>query len=475
MLNFKDTKEQLERTLNLDSLVKKKTFSVLNKQAVIYFSDGLTDSLSLNQFVLQPLESFSQEGDFSFSRLKSVLPFVDMLEMDNIGMAILAVYDGDSLLFIDGMNSFAIISSKMWDKRMIAEPPTSTVIKGPREGFVEDFMLNISLLKRRLKTPMLKIQFLKVGKFSRTNVAVIHIEGVAKNSLVEKIVKKINAISIDGVLDSSYLRQYLVNKPNSIFRQVGDTEKPDILASRLLEGRVALIVDGSPIILTLPYIFIEDLQTAEDYYTIPYFANFLRVLRVLAMCCGVFMPAFFVCAQVFHPQFLPLNLLLTISSSTKNIPLPPTIEMLFTLFLFELLTEASTRMPKYVGISMSIVGAIVLGDTAVNAGLISTPTILVTAISGIAVYAIPNHRDTLSLLRLIYLILAGSFGIVGLAVAVFLTLIYLCTIDNFDTPYLAPYSPIISCDKADGILKSPEVISKNRPEVFRSKNIVRKG
>ena len=470
MINSTTLKTKLDKHLTTESFIKVKEFLVGNVSAYLYFSDGLVDQSALNEFVIKPLIDVKDVERLSPLVVKNLLLSAELLIEADIEKAISAVYDGDSLLFIDGFTEVILVNAKKYPTRAIMEPPTSTVVKGAREGFTEDMMTNVSLLKRKLKTPHLKFIFLTVGKQSQTKICISYLATIADQSIVDKIKNTIENINIDGILDSSYIRTYLQENKLSIFRQVGDTEKPDILSSKLLEGRVGVIVDGSPLVLTLPFLLLEDFQSAEDYYSVPHNASFVRVLRFVAMMIGVFTPGFYVAFEIFHIQFIPLRFLLTISTAIKGIPLTPNIEMLFTLFVFEVLNEASIRMPKYVGTAMSVVGGLVLGDTAVQAGIISTPTILIMALSGIAVYTVPDARNTLSILRLVFLILAGTFGILGLIGGIIIVMFYLVKLSNFGVPYLAPYAPYVKNDLKDGIFKSPLPVENERPQSLHNNN-----
>lgn len=470
MSKFEDKILSFENILSKEAFIKKKVFMAFGKKAVLFYSDGLSDTMMIDRFIVEPLESERRYKAISRELIAKVLPHVELIFSEDEQEAILKVFDGDCLILLEGAEFLLNAGTRKWEKRAVAEPPTSSVIKGPREGFTEDLMTNVSLIKRKLKTPSLKFYFTEVGKYSRTKTAILYIDGITNNSVFQKVKQKIDSIEIDGVLDSSYLREHLQERKHSIFRQIGDTEKPDILASKLLEGRIAIIVDGSPIVLTLPYLLFEDFQGADDYYSVPFAASFLRVIRFLSMLVGILMPGFYVAAQSFHLQFIPLRLVLTIASAVKGIPLSANIEMLFTLFIFELLNEASIRMPRYVGMALSIVGALVLGDTAVRAGIVSTPTILIMALSGIAVYAIPDERNTLSILRLAFLLLSGSLGLIGLVSGTIAVVLYLARLSNYDTPYLAPFAPKIENDLSDGLFKSPATITNDRPKALHNKN-----
>ena len=264
------------------------------------------------------------------------------------------------------------------------------------------------------------------------------------------------------MLDSSYVSKFLGERKTSVFKQVGNTEKPDILAAKMLEGRVAILVDGSPIALTVPYLLIEDFQSPSDYYNSAYSATAARVLRLFSVIISLFLPAIYVTAELFHLQLIPLSFLLTIVNSIKGIPLSPSYEMFFTLMIFEILNEASVRMPKYVGMVVSIVGGLVLGETAVTAGIISAPTLMIVAFSGICLYTVPELSQTFSIVRLLLLIIATSFGVYGILITCGLFLIYMISFESFNTPICAPYSPLVLKDLKDGIYKGfmPEMSSR---------------
>ena len=255
------------------------------------------------------------------------------------------------------------------------------------------------------------------------------------------------------MLDSSYITKSLGEHKKSLFKQVGNTEKPDILASKILEGRVGILVDGSPIALSVPYLLIEDFQSPSDYYSSSYSATVSRILRILSVVISLLLPSFFVSAELYHLQLIPLSFLLTIVNSVKGIPLSPSYEMFFTLLIFEILNEASVRMPRYVGMVVSIVGGLVLGETAVTAGIISAPTLMIVAFSGICLYTVPELEQTFSVLRLVYLIIAGGLGAYGLLIFSALLLVYLVTFENYSTPLCAPFSPLIKEDLNDSFYK----------------------
>lgn len=445
---------------------------IANVKAIFVYLENLCDKEILGKQAVKPLGELQK-----LNSLQDVISAIDLPEInlaDNFDDIIKKLINGDSVLFIDGYNTAVCLSCKKAVFRSIGEPPTSSVMKGPREGFVENIQTNLTLIRNRLKTCDLIYRKFTVGKYSQTTVGLVYLNGVANFEIVETLSKKLNKINVDGIIDSSYIAKSIAERPTSLFKECGTTEKPDILCAKLLEGRVGIVVDGSPIVLTVPFIILEDFQSSEDYYTNTYRANASRFLRLVSVIISVLLPAFFVASQLFHLQFIPLNFLLTIVNSIKGIPLSPSVEMFFTLLIFELLNEASLRMPRYVGIAMSVVGALVLGDTAVNAGIVSTPTIMIVALSGICLYTIPDMIETLSMLRVLFLIIAGSLGAYGIILLSCALITYLTSIDSFGTPYTAPYSPLIIRDLQDGFTMDFYAQQKLRPKSLKSKNVTRK-
>lgn len=469
--NLKKDCEALKRTVDSDDIVFF-SFLIDGVDATAVYSDTLADKNVIGKQVVAPLSELKSKP-CETELLKSVtLPGAEKLF--DISDAADKIVDGDVIILTDGLNFAISAKSRNPAVRAVTEPPTSSVLKGPREGFVESMRTNVSLIRQRLKTPFFRYKKLSVGKYSQTSVGIVYLDGVADDDLVNALKGKIEKINVDGIVDSSYIIKCISDRKTTLFRQVGTTEKPDVLAAKLLEGRIAVMVDGSPIVLTVPLVLIEDFQSGEDYYINAYRANFSRFLRLSAVILAIYLPAFFVSAQLFHLQIIPLNFLLTIVGSIKGIPLSPSVEMFLTLFIFEVLNEASIRMPKYVGIAMSIVGALVLGETAVSAGIVSTPTIIIVALSGICIYTVPDLTETISVLRLIFLVVGGTFGGYGIILLSCAILTYLSGLDSFGIPYLAPYAPLIKNDLQDALTMSFYAETIKRPLTLKPENKTRK-
>ena len=441
------------------------------KSCAAVYTDGITDKESLGELAAKPLTL--AKAPKSREEAKKLLYFPEMKDADDAESAASEILAGNPALLIDGIAGAVVLGTKKIAVRAVTEPQTAITVKGPREGFIEDIKTNMGLVRRRIKSPALRLDTQEVGKYSKTVVSVVYLEGITDARIVEEIKERIAAVEIDGVPDSSYIAQFLAKKPYSLFKQVGTTEKPDVFCAKLLEGRAGVLVDGSPIALTLPYMLSEDFQSAQDYFVSPYRATITRLLRLAAVCIALFLPAFYVAAQLFKLQLLPFALLMTISGGIQGIPLSPSLELFFLLVVLEILIEASVRMPKYVALALSVIGALVLGDTAVKAGLVSSPAIIIVALSGIAAYTVPDLTGTLSVVRIAFVIVAGSIGTYGILLLTALILYYLLSSDGYGTPLLAPFSPLIRRDLKDSLLKTDIYSLRSRPAVFRGKNRTR--
>lgn len=408
-----------------------------------------------------------------FEQIKNVISLSGVSEVKTEEEILNNIFSGFAVIvFKDKALSCPILGI---EKRGIQEPPSAKVIKGPREGFVEDITTNNGLVRKRLKTPNLKIINLYVGERSKTQISLYYIQDVAKQEIVEKVKKIIESISIDAVIDSYYIVSYLEGDEVKFFKRVGNTEKPDVFCSKILEGRVGIMVDGSPMALTVPFVLIEDLQSAGDYYSTPAFATFTRIMRFIGLVIAILIPGIYVSLQSYNYRILPINFLITLLSSIEGLSVPPLIEILLVLFLFEIISEASVRMPSAMGMALSIIGALALGNTAVDAGIISPPSIVIVAISSVALHIIPDQFDQTRILRILFTVIGGIIGLYGIYVGIIYLITYLCSLESFGVPYLVPYSPSVKSDKKDGFIMKPIQRMKYRPMLMSGKDKVRQG
>lgn len=471
MITLEKNIKSVKDVLTSEDIIVFEFDSLGGKKFAAIYADGVADKQLLGELVAKPLRAV--EKGASLDEVKKLLASPEVKDGVKIPDAIKEVSDGNAVLFVDGEKNFFIIGLKNPPGRTVAEPPTQVTVKGPREGFTEDIKTNLGLVRKRLKSEKLQVKMLKTGKRSDTAVALVYIDGVCPEGLPERIEKQIADNEIDMVPDSSYVAHFISKKPRSLFKRNGTSEKPDIFCAKVSEGRVGLIVDGSPIALTVPYMLTEDFQTGEDYYAMSYRSTILRILRIMALFVGLFLPAIYVSSQLFKIQLIPFKLLLKISSSIAGLPLSPSVEMFLVLFVLEVLNEASIRMPKYVALALSVVGALVLGDTAVQAGIISTPAIIIIAFSAICLYLTPDLAETTTTLRWIYLIIAGSIGPFGIVLFSAFLVCYLVSEQSYGVPLLAPFAPLIKNDLYDSMVKANMYALKNRPETFKVKDKVR--
>jgi len=310
--------------------------------------------------------------------------------------------------------------------RAINEPTTEPVVRGPKDGFVESLSINASLIRRRIRSSRLKLELFKIGSLTQTSIGVFYIQGIVNDKLVEEVRKRIKRIEIDGILESGYIEELINDEPVSIFPLIQTTERPDRTAGSLLEGRVVILVDNTPMNLIVPCTFVSLLQASEDYYTPAPFASFIRIIRFIALNIALLLPALTIAAFSFHQELIPTTFITNVSSARQDLPLPIAAEVLLMEFTFEILREAGVRLPKAIGQAVSIVGGLVIGQAAVTAGYVAPVPVIVVAMTAIASFTIPNYAAGVSIriLRFFLLILASILGGVGIMLGLMVILIH---------------------------------------------------
>ncbi len=363
--------------------------------------------------------------------------------------------------------------AKQPPQRGLTEPPTGQVLLGPREGFVENIDTNIAFVKKRIKHQDFKLQTLTIGKYTQTKVVVAYIASIAEPTVVKDVVKRLKQIDCDGIIDSSYISESLNPDRIALYKAAAAEEKPDIITSRLLEGRVAIFVDGSPVVLTIPHLFLENIQNSNDYYSGNAGVTMKRTIRLLGSLIAILLPGFFLAVSLYHLSIIPLNTLESIANATENHLFPPIVEMIIVIILFEIIYEATLIMPKHLGSAISIIAVFVVGEVAATVGLLSAPTVLVVAISGITSYIMPNMIAQISVLRFIFCLIGGFLGLYGLVAAFIVLLVYTAGIDHYGAPYLAPFTPYIADDQKDALTKVPFPEMLERPRSIPNCNPIR--
>lgn len=448
------------------------------KCCVIYF-DYMVNTKTLNESIIEPILRNNLSEGIDANNLLVELQYkviaADEVEViSDVTSLIGKVIYGDTIFLLEGYEKALVINSKGWQTRAISEPESEKVVRGPREGFTESIMLNISLLRRRIKTPDLKLKFREIGSRTHTTTCVCYIESLADTKILEELEKRLDEINIDAVLDSGYIQELIRDAPFSPFQTVGNSEKPDSVAGKLLEGRVALIVDGSPSVLTVPFVLAEASQSCEDYYNNYIFASFNRLLRSTANIWCVSIPALYLAVVTFHQEMLPTPLLLSISAGREGVPFPTVLSLIIMMIIFDILREAGTRMPAPIGQAINIVGTLVLGEAAVQAKLVSAHVVIVTALTGILTLMNISLLGAIILIRFYLLITTAIMGVYGYLFGMLTIVIHLMSIRSFGVPYMLSLTRVKDRNYQDAWVRAPWWSMTLRPKIIGAKNLVRK-
>ena len=404
----------------------------------LFYIDNLCNAQLISQFIITPfITNENIQADIN-SIKKDVLFSSSVESIKSKEESLIHILSGDVVIVFDFIDDVIYCEAKGFNKRSVSTTITEQIIKGPREGFTESVVDNISLIRRRIKNPDLTIESLYVGAKSNTVVIVAYIKGSAPESLIRYVKEKVNNISIDFILDINYIEEELKCK-KTLFDTIGYTEKPDIAASKLLEGRIAIIVDGTPFVLTAPYFFLENFQAADDYYLNRYYTNATRIIRLISFVLAVLLPGFYIAIDCYHFALIPLVFIFRLAAARADVPFPLILEVLIMSFFFQLLREAGIRLPQPIGQAMSIVGALILGDAAVGSGLASQSTVIVVALAAISSFLIPKLHAAIYIWVLIVILLSSLLGLMGFFASIFILLAHAASLDSCGYPYLLPF------------------------------------
>ncbi|CDZ23321.1 spore germination protein, GerA family [[Clostridium] cellulosi] len=434
------------------------------------YIDGMVDNKIINQDMIKPVEEYAYDfmpNGILDKTAKSVVTSGSVNRTNNMEEILESLLYGSTILIADGENEALILETKGWKTRSIVEPKSEKVLRGPREGFVESIMMNISMVRRRIKTPDLKFNFLTLGTRTKTKVCICYLESLVNKNVLDELNRRLNSFEIDGVLDANYISEMISDAPYSPVKTIGSTEKPDVVAAKLLEGRIAMFVDGTPMVLTCPCLFIENFQSDEDYYINYYFSSIGRFIRISAFFISIMTPAIYVAVTTFHQEFLPTKLLLSISAARQGVPFPTVFETLLLLVVFEILREAGARMPQSIGQTLSIVGVLVLGQAAVEAKIVSAPIIIVVAITGLTGIMVPRIKGLDIIVRFGLLVVVSIAGLYGFLFAMLGLLIHLYNLNSFGVPILDGMR-LGPQNNKDTFMRAPWWHMKNRPQGLTS-------
>jgi len=432
--------------------------------AAAFFVDGLVDKDVAGRDVFSRMQQAERKEPWSIAEIESsLLSTGSVQQCDDFAEMMAAVLQGLLALFVEGDTRVLLIELISFQQRSVSEPGTDVVIRGPREGFVESLRINVSMLRRKIHHPDFVAETVRLGRYSQTDISLVYVSSIVNRDVLHELKQRLRRIDIDAILDSGQVEQLIQDTPYSLFPTIGIAEKPDIAAARMLEGRVALLVDGSPIALTAPMLFVEGLQSPEDYYTRFYYASWVRIIRFMAFAISIYMPGFFLAATVHHQQIIPFKLLLSMAAGEAKTPFSIGLSLLLIGVVFEILREAGVRLPKPAGQAVSIVGAIVMGNAAVEANLISASVLIVLAITVVASFVSATYMDASTLLRMIFLLLGWWLGLTGLLLGTLVLLIYLCSLNSFGVAFFTPLGPLDLQGLKDMALRFPLWLLKFRP------------
>lgn len=447
--------------------------------AIIYVS-GLTDGTFITQFIVEPLlalnwdkQEMRQTSIDDCKRL--LLPVGAFHETRIFDTLVSGLLSGETAVLCKGNDLALLIPSKGGKDRGVEEPNSQTVIRGPKEGFTENIDTNIALVRRKIKDPNLWVENFVVGLVTKTKVSIMYMNGIAKEEAVKEVRDRIVSIQIDSILESGYIEEWIQDKTFTVFPTIYNTERPDVIAAGILEGRIAILVDGTPFVLLVPAIFVQFFQAAEDYYQRSDISTLLRLLRFIASGIALLAPSLYIAITTFHQDMLPPDLLISLSAQREKIPFPAFVEALLMEMTFELLREAGIRLPKTVGQAISIVGALVIGQAAVEAGLVSAAMVIVVSITAISSFIIPAYNMSIAIriLRFGMMGLAANFGLFGIIAGIIGIIQHLCQLRSFGVHYMSPLAPVIMEDQKDTGIRVPWWGMKSRPRAINGPNHIR--
>ncbi|OUS76953.1 spore germination protein [Paenibacillus sp. MY03] len=420
------------------------------RELALMYIRGIVDESTINESVLSPLMSMQlpkpagkeepgllealRTSILSVGQVKDVLMLEEAIQLMTGGMCLIAA-EGHAAVLMAGVGG--------GEQRSVDSALTQTVIRGPQRGFVEDLNTNVSLIRRIIRSPNLHVQTHKIGSETHTDVAVLYMNGIADEAVVKEVYRRLADIEIDGVLESGYIEEFIQDETFTLFPTLMNTERPDTVAASLLEGRVAIVVEGTPIALIAPITLFNFFQSTEDYYHRFDIASFVRMIRYGAYAVSMLLPALYIAVTTFHQELLPTTLLISLAAQREGVPFPGLVEALLMVLAFEVLSEAGFRMPRAIGSAISIIGALVLGQAAVQAGIVSAGIVIVVSFTAIASFVMPefNIAATSRIIRFGLMLVAGFLGFFGLFIAILFILVHLASLRSFGVPYMSPVAP----------------------------------
>ncbi len=425
--------------------VKYRKYNASGKDVYFIMVDGMCDSLLATEQVVLPIieaDFADEKGDkLIYAAADRVSASIDKSITNDIDEAIREAIYGSIIMLTEDAHFAVMFGVQGFPKRAVLEPSTEMQERGSREAFVESFKDNITMIRRRVRSPVFKTQVVEIGTTSKTRACVCYMSDRVDKNMLDSVIERLKNSTVDTVLGSGYMQSFLDTKHPSIFSGVGFTERPDVLTAKISEGKICIIVDGTPNALIVPYLFVEHFHSLDDYLKRPYYATFIRILKIVSFLFSVFLPGLYVAVCTFHQEIIPETMIFGITGQESRTPLPVMFEALFIHLIYEIVREAGLRMPKSVGHAISIVGALVIGETAVTAGILSAPMLIVVGLTAVSSFVVSTLYEPVAVLRFSFIIVGGLSGLYGIMMCFAAVLINAAAINPYGVPFTSPLSP----------------------------------
>lgn len=471
---------ELEQIFGKTMDLQLKQIYIGDQKGIICYLQSMTDQKLISEKIMQPLLTASIQNPQILSKnclddfSKSVFNGLVYSFTQTFHQAVGHILSGYAVLIVEGVSEALAIQIEGIENRAISEASTQTILRGPKDSFTESLSTNISLIRRRIKNANLRFEEYTIGKDTQTSVSIAYIEGVANDKIIQEVRSRISRIQISAIFDSGSIEELIEDKTYTPFPLIYNTERPETIASHLTSGKIAIFVDGSPFVLSIPVVFTNFFAVSEDYFQPFLMSSFIRILRYISFLIALLFPSIFLSLITYHSELIPTPLLVSIASQRENAPFPSIVELLLIDFTFEILREAGTRIPRAVGPTVSIVGALVIGQAAVEAGIISNMMVIVVAITAISSFVLPiySFANATRLLRFGLTILGGVLGYYGVFLGLCVIFAHLVSLRSFGVPYMAPIAPFIIEDQKDVLIRLPIYGMKRRPRFMNTESPV---
>lgn len=470
-INAKQSLEMIQHNWEHCDDLQTHSFRVQEKDIYILWLQALTNMEQIQQGIIAPLTQFDQPN-LTTEIVVSVLSAIPVTLESEFSSINQAIGEGHAAVLIDGNPEAVIINVSEPPSLNIERPQNEPSVSGPQEAFTGKIDTDVGMVRKRLRSSNFKMESFKLGSQSHTSISLLYFDGIINPIYVETVKQRINRLHLDHVLSINYILEVIRDHRYSLFPTMEVTERPDKVVAGIVEGRFSILVDGSPQAILAPTTFLSILSSGEDYYQSFFISLLVRLLRQLGFWISMLLPAFYIAILSYNQDLIPTPLLINIAKQHTGIPFPTVIEMFLMVITFEMLREAGIRLPKSIGQSVSIVGTLVIGEAAVNAGIVSSGAVIIVALSGVASFTNPSIEmvNTTRILQFFFMLIASFLGVYGVVVTGLCLALHMVSIDSFGVPYMAPYAPFVIRDIKDSFIRAPWWTMTSRPQVFNTVN-----